>query len=59
MILTSPARQRYAKKFAIENNRLVITAVDGKYSCNPKYIVEEILRRDLPIDIIWLTEKKA
>ncbi|MBE7711332.1 MAG: NAD-dependent epimerase/dehydratase family protein [Cyanobacteria bacterium SIG31] len=43
----------------IKNNLIVMNNFGGKdYGCNPKYIAEEILRRKLPYDILWLCEDK-
>ena len=43
------------QKIAIVPNKIVFISYDGKgYSCNPKYIAEEILRRNLPLDLVWL-----
>ncbi len=52
--LSSPFRNRYVKKQEIVPNRIVFSAVDNRYDCNPKYITEEILRRELPYDIVWI-----
>lgn len=39
----------------ISRNKIVFVNFDGKgYGCNPKYIAEEILRRNLPFDLVWL-----
>ena len=36
-------------------NKLVFFNFNGKgYGCNPKYIAEEILRQNLPYDLVWL-----
>lgn len=44
------------KNLPIQNNKIVFTNFKGNgYGCNPKYIVEEILRRKLPYEICWLT----
>ena len=43
------------QKIAIVPNKIVFISYDGKgYGCNPKYIAEEILRRNLPLDLVWL-----
>ena len=52
-------RSRYYKKFCqeldIEKNKIVFCNFKGSsYGCNPKYITEELLRRKLPYDIVWL-----
>ena len=43
------------KDLPINPQKIIFISYDGKgYSCNPKYIAEEILRRDLPFDLVWL-----
>ncbi|MBQ6975417.1 MAG: hypothetical protein IJQ16_02565 [Selenomonadaceae bacterium] len=38
---------KFFKKFDIIPNKIVFISYDGKgYGCNPKYIAEEILRRN-------------
>lgn len=46
------------KSLPIDNNKIVISNFNGKgYGCNPKYIVEEILKRNLPYEIYWLVDR--
>lgn len=41
----------------IDENKIVIDNFNGNsYGCNPKYIVEEILKRKLPYEIVWLVK---
>ena len=52
-------RSSYYKKICeeleIDNNKIVIENFNGNsYGCNPKYIMEEINRRGLKYDIVWL-----
>ena len=36
-------------------NKIVFINFNGRgYGCNPKYIVEEILRQKLPYELVWL-----
>lgn len=36
-------------------NKIVFINFNGRgYGCNPKYIAEEILRQNLPYDLVWL-----
>lgn len=64
MILGIPIRidrSAYYKKFcaniAIEDNKIVIDNFNGgSYGCNPKYITEELLKRDKNYDIVWLVK---
>ncbi len=60
--LSAPFRNSYVKKQEIVPNRIVFSAVDNRYDCNPKYITEEIIRRNLPYEIVWVqkcSEKKG
>ena len=45
--------------FPIKNNKVVISSYMGKgYGDNAKYICEEIKRRNLPLDVVWLLQNK-
>ncbi|MBP3820833.1 CDP-glycerol glycerophosphotransferase family protein [bacterium] len=51
----------YYKKFCselpIEKNKIVFCNFNGNsYGCNPKYIAEEIIKRKLPYDLVWLVK---
>ena len=53
------------KKFEnlnIQNNKIVFSNFNGNlgYGCNPKYIANEIIKQNLPYDLVWLvnTHKK-
>lgn len=43
----------------IQNNKIFIMTFDDSYSCNPKYILEEILRQDIPMEIVWVIPSKG
>jgi len=44
----------------IQENKLVCVNFHGKgYGCNPKYIVQELLRRRADLDIVWLVDQEA
>lgn len=54
-------RSGYYKKFCeelpIDGNKIVIDNFNGgSYGCNPKYITEELLRRNKNYDIVWLVK---
>ena len=54
-------RTKYYKKFCeempIDNNKIVIDNFNGgSYGCNPKYITEELIRRNKKYDIVWLVK---
>lgn len=47
--------EKFLKDLAVVQNKIVFVSYDGNgYGCNPKYIAEEILRRKLPFDLVWL-----
>lgn len=41
-------------KLDVQRNKVFAITFDKRYNCNPKYIVEEILRQQLPLDIVWV-----
>lgn len=43
------------KNLSIDSNKIVFCNFKGDgYGCNPKYIAEEIIKRNLPYKLIWL-----
>ena len=48
----------YCRKYPIQENKIVFTTIEGTtgFSCNPKYIALELLRRNLGLDLIWLVD---
>ncbi len=47
--------KRFCQEIPIENNKIVIDNFNGgSYGCNPKYITEELLKRNKNYDIVWL-----
>ena len=45
--------------FGIKNNKIVFSNyMGGNYGCNPKYITEEIIKRKLPYELVWLVKKE-
>ena len=43
-------------KAKVQMNRIAVMTNTGTYTCNPKYIVEEIIRRKLPYEIAWILD---
>ena len=41
----------------INNEQIMFFTFQGKYTCNAKYICDEILRRRLPWKVVWVTTK--
>lgn len=46
-------RKIYMTKIPIEEDKIFFMAFQGDYSCNPKAITEEIIKRNLPYKIVW------
>lgn len=54
-LLVSICSIRILRHFTkIKENKIVFTNFSGAYECNPKYICEEILRRKLPWELVWV-----
>ncbi len=53
--------KKYLRQYGnipIINNKIVFANFKGNgYGCNPKYIAEEILKRNLQYELIWLVNK--
>ncbi|MDY6363762.1 MAG: CDP-glycerol glycerophosphotransferase family protein [Cyanobacteriota bacterium] len=54
-------RSGYYRKFCaqlpIDENKIVVDNFNGgSYGCNPKYVVEELLKRNKNYDIVWLVK---
>lgn len=52
-------RKLIYRKGSVQNNKIFVMTFDNSYSCNPKYIVEEILHQNLPIEIVWVVPPKG
>ena len=46
------ARRHLAKKTPVENKIMFLT-FQGDYTCNPKYIAEELLRQNSDYKLVW------
>lgn len=43
----------------VENNKIFFMTFDDSYSCNARYIADEVLRQKLPIQIVWVVPAKG
>ncbi len=53
------AREFYFnRKYPINPKKIVFTTIEGTtgFSCNPKYIASELLRRRQDLDLVWLVD---
>ncbi len=53
------SRKLFYRKGKVKNNKLFVMTFDNGYNCNPRYIVDEIIRQKLPIDIVWAGDKHS
>lgn len=49
-------RYHWNRNISIENNKILFLTFQKNYTCNPKYICEEILRRKLPWKLVWVSD---
>lgn len=47
---------KYYLKFKIKDNKIIFRTFQNDYTCNPKYICEELLWQKLPFEIVWIAE---
>lgn len=57
-VLAIPARLIITYTNKVVDNKVVFMTYNNDYMCNPKYICEEILKQNLPLDLVWVTTKK-
>ena len=43
----------------IQKNKIFVMTFDNNYSCNARYIIDEVIRQRLPVDIVWVVSEKA
>lgn len=42
----------------IDNHKIMMLTSRGTYNCHPRAIADEIIRQNLPYEIVWWYEKK-
>lgn len=50
-------REIYAS-MEVEDNKIVFINFQNKYTCNTKYICEELIKRNTELDIVWIYNPK-
>ena len=58
-ILGVGAREILKLKTPIVKNKIFFHTQENRYTCNPKYICEELLRQGLDVDIVWRVSAKS
>ncbi len=51
-------RKFLSSKCKIIDNKIVFMTYQNDYACNPKYIAEEILKQNLPFDLVWVVKNE-
>lgn len=46
-------------KTSVKRNKIFVMTFDNSFSCNPKYIVKEILKSEEKFDIVWAVSNKG
>lgn len=54
-IFAVPSRLLLSCTSKVDNKKIVFMTFNNDYMCNQKYICEEILRQNLPLDLVWET----
>lgn len=52
-------RRIILKKIPIQNNLIVFCSFQGDYTDNPKYIAEELIRRNVDCELIWIARRDS
>lgn len=52
-----PQDQKLYHHLPIQSNKIVFHSFMNGYSCNPKYICEEIIRQKLPYELVWVVNR--
>jgi CDP-glycerol glycerophosphotransferase len=51
------ARHHQMKKIPVQDNKVLFLTFQGKYTCNAKYIAEELARRNKDVEMVWDIKK--
>lgn len=52
-------RKLLSQKLSIQNNKIMFMTYQNDYTCNPKYIAEEIIKQNLPLDLVWAVKNES
>ena len=47
---------RVFRLLPLKRNKILFSSHNRRYSCNPKYIAEEIIRQKLPVKMVWIVD---
>ncbi len=55
-IISPIVRKWYMSGIKVNKDKILFTTFNGSYSCNPKAIANEIIKRKLPWELVWATK---
>lgn len=55
--LSVPFREKISKQTPIDDNVIMFITYQGAYTCNPKAVADECIRRNLPYDMYWVVKE--
>lgn len=58
LLLAMPSRLICGLGTEVDPKKIMFMTYSNKYICNPKYICEELINRDLDLKIVWAVNKK-
>lgn len=56
--LAMPSIKSIIQNVPIDNNTIMFVTSRGSYNCNPKAIADEIIKRKLPLRLVWVVRKE-
>lgn len=59
MLIAQLGWRALARKHPLKNNQIMFRTYQDEYTCNPKYLCEEIIRQGLDYDLVWVCSKKT
>lgn len=52
------ARRNFGRSIKVVDNKILFINFQGMYTCNPKAICDEIIRQDLPYELVFVVSKE-
>lgn len=52
------ARWMWSKKVKVSKNKILFLTFNKQYTCNPKYICQELMKKNIDCDIVWLVNSE-
>lgn len=58
-VICIPARWMVARNTEIDPKKILFVTFQGDYTCNPKYITEQLIREEVDCEIVWAVKESA